>query len=188
MLPAVFGLAIYEVNVIVGRQFASLLPEGAISYLYYAQRLLEFPIGIFAVSIATVTMPGLSLHATRGELDELKTMYRFALRVVLFVLLPATAGLIALRVPLVATLFQRGEFDRLMTEQTALTLIGYALALCGAGGVRQTVPVFFSLQDTKTPVKVSAVCLVVYTLAAYLLYRPLSDIRTSAGGRHFIEH
>lgn len=96
LLPAVFGLAIYEINVIIARQLASFLPEGSISYLYYSQRLIEFPMGIFAVAIATVAMPSLSCYASAGQLDKLKETYRYSLRMVFFIILPATAGLVAL--------------------------------------------------------------------------------------------
>lgn len=176
MLPAIAGLAVYQLNVMVARQFASFLPEGAISYLYYSQRLIEFPIGIFATAMATVTMPRLSRQATAGDLDQLKGTYRFSLRVVLFLLLPATAGLIALSVPVVAVLFQRGAFSWQMTGETAITLVGFAIGLCASGGVRQTVPVFYALKDMRTPVKVSALALGVYALAAVVSFRPLGTL------------
>jgi putative peptidoglycan lipid II flippase len=171
MLPAVFGLAIYEINIIIARQLASFLSEGSISYLYYAQRMIEFPMGIFAVAIATVAMPNLASHATSGHLGKLKETYRFSLRMVLFIILPATAGLVALAVPLTAVLFQRGRFSHEMALQTATTLLGYLAGLWASAGVKQTVPVFYAMQDTKTPVKVAAVSLLVYAAAALGLYR-----------------
>jgi putative peptidoglycan lipid II flippase len=170
MLPAVFGLAIYEINVILARQLASFLPEGSISYLYYSQRLIEFPMGIFAVAIATVAMPSLSSHATSGKIDRLKETYRYSLRMVFFIILPATAGLVALALPLTSVLFQRGRFTHEMALETATTLLGYLVGLWGGAGVKQTVPVFYALQDTKTPVKVAAVSLVVYVAAALSLF------------------
>lgn len=171
MLPAVFGLAIYEINVIIAGQFASFLPEGSISYLYYAQRLIEFPMGIFVVALATVAMPNLSSHASAGDMDQLKETYRYALRMVLFIILPATAGLVALALPLTSVLFQRGQFTHLMADRTAFTLLGFLVGLWAGAGVRQTVPVFYALQDMKTPVKVAAVSLLVYVVVALALYR-----------------
>jgi putative peptidoglycan lipid II flippase len=173
MGPSVFALAIYQLYVMLARQFASFLPEGSISTLYYAQRLVEFPIGIFAVALATVTMPALSSQASAGEIQQVKATYGYALRLVFFVLLPATAGLLALSQPLTSVLFQRGQFTSLMAQQTAWTLVGFSLGLWAAGGIRQTVQVFYALQDTRTPVKVSAVSLLVFILVAYLGYRPL---------------
>lgn len=176
MLPSIAGLAIYQVNVVLSRQFASFLQEGAISFLYYAQRFIEFPIGIFATAMATVAMPRLSSQAAGGQLAALKQTYGFTLRLVLFVMLPATVGLCVLAEPVVSVLLQRGAFSQAMAQQTAWTLIGFSLGLCAAGGVRQTVPVFYSLQDTRTPVKVSAVALAVYALVAWIIYRPLGTL------------
>ena len=179
MLPSVFGLAIYEVNVILARQFASYLPEGSVSYLYYAARLVEFPMGIFAVAMATVAMPSLSSHATAGEMDKLKETYRYALRVVFFIILPASVGLGALAVPLTSVLFQRGQFSHAMAVETAVTLMGFLGGLWAGAGVRQTVPVFYALQDTRTPVKVATASLAVYATSALLLFKPLQTLGLS---------
>lgn len=176
MLPSLFGLAIYQINIILARRFASFLPVGSISYLYYSQRLIEFPLGVFAMAVATVSLPKLSGHASTGQLGELKQTYRYALRIVFFVLLPATAGLFALGEPLAAVLFQRGAFSHEMARQTAITLAGFAAGLVAAGGVRQTAPVFFALEDTRTPVIVSALSLLVYIGAALLLQERLQTL------------
>lgn len=173
MLPSLFGLAIYQINIILARRFASYLPVGSISYLYYAQRLIEFPLGVFAMAVATVSLPKLSAHASTGQLGELKQTYRYALRIVFFLLLPATTGLLALGEPLSAVLFQRGAFDYEMARQTGITLAGFAAGLVAAGGVRQTAPVFFALEDTRTPVIVSALSLLVYVGAALALRQSL---------------
>jgi len=169
-------LAIYQINIMLSRRFASYLAEGSISYLYYAQRLIEFPIGVFAVAVATASLPKLSEHASAGQLDALRETYRYSLRVVFFLLLPATAGLLALGEPLAAVLFQRGAFDHAMARETAVTLLGFAAGLVSAGGVRQTAPVFFALEDTRTPVVVSAVSLAVYIVAALSLYQRLATL------------
>jgi putative peptidoglycan lipid II flippase len=172
MVPSIFGLALYQLNVIISRQFCSFLGEGPLSYFYYAQRLIEFPSGVFAVAIATVAMPNLSRDAARGKIESVKETYRYALRLVFFVMLPATAGLAGLALPLTSVFFQRGVFDHDMATQTAITVVGFCFGLWASAGVKQTVPVFFALQDTKTPVKVSAVCLLVYLGAAFAMYRP----------------
>lgn len=176
MLPSLFGLAIYQVNVILSRQFASFLADGAISYLYYAQRLIEFPLGIFAAALATVSMPDLARHASTGDMAQVKATYRYALRLLLFVLLPATGGLIALALPVVSVLFQRGEFTAAMARETAWTLGGFAIGLAAAGGVRQTVPTFYALQDTRTPVFVSGLGLLVYVGCALAWYRRFGTV------------
>ena len=179
MLPSVFGLAIYELNVILAGQFASFIGEGAISNLYYAARLVEFPMGIFAVAMATVAMPSLSSHAAAGATDKLKQTYRYALRVVFFIILPASVGLAALAVPITSVLFQRGRFTHEMAVETAMTLLGFLAGLWAGAGVRQTVPVFYAMQDTRTPVKVAAASLAVYGVAAALLFQPLSTLGLS---------
>ena len=176
MLPSVFGLAIYEINVILARLFASFLPEGSPSYIYYAQRLIEFPMGIFAVAMATVAMPNLSSYASSGQTEKLKETYRYALSMVFFIILPASAGLCALAVPLTSVLFQRGQFSHEMATHTAVTLLGFIGGLWAGAGVRQTVPVFYALQDTKTPVKVALVALVAYIATALLLFRRLETL------------
>jgi putative peptidoglycan lipid II flippase len=176
MLPAVFGLAIYQVNIILSRQFASFLPEGSISALYYSQRLIEFPMGIFAVAIATVSMPSFSSHATSGDMESLKATYRYALAMVLFIMLPASIGLGALALPLTSVLFQRGRFTHEMAVHTAVTLQGFLAGMWAGGCVRQTVPVFYSLQNTRTPVKVACLTVMVYASLAYALYRRLGTL------------
>lgn len=176
MLPSVFGLAIYEINVVLARQFASFLPEGAISYLYYAQRLIEFPMGIFAVAIATVSMPNMSSHAASGDMTRLKETFRYALRIVFFIILPASAGLAALAVPITAVLFQRGQFSHAMAVETAVTLLGFLGGLWAGAGVRQTVPMFYAMQDTRTPVAVAVLSLLVYASAAMLMRGPLGTL------------
>jgi putative peptidoglycan lipid II flippase len=176
MMPAVFGLAIYQVNIILSRQFASFLPEGSISALYYSQRLIEFPMGIFAVAMATVAMPSLSSHAGSGNMEALKSTYRYTLSMVSFIILPATAGLFALALPLCAVLFQRGAFSPAMALHTARTLQGFLVGMWAGAGVRQTVPVFYALQDTRTPVKVACLTVLIYAGVALALYRPLGTL------------
>lgn len=176
LLPAVFGLAIYQINIILSRQLASFLDEGSISALYYSQRLIEFPMGIFAVAIATVSMPSLSSQANAGDLEGLKATYRYALGLTLFIMLPATAGLFALALPLTAVLFQRGRFSHELARLTARTLQGFLVGMWAGAGVRQTVPAFYAQKDTRTPVKVACLTVVVYAGTALLLRGPLGTL------------
>jgi len=159
MAPSVLGLAVTQLNVIVSTFLASYLPEGSISYLYYADRLLEFPMGIFAVAIATAVLPTLSEYSTKNDLQKLTETVSFALRLVFFVTLPAMVGLIALRLPILNLLFQRGAFTAHSATMTAQALLYYSLGLAAFAGVRIIVPAFYSLQDTKTPVKVALIAL-----------------------------
>ncbi len=155
LVPQLFGLAVYNLNLIVSSQYASFMPEGTISYLYFAERLTEFPLGIIAVSIATVLLPNLSSYISRGDYAKFHETYSFTLRLLLFILIPALAGLIALRIPICNILYQRGEFTYEATLATAQTLAGYCLGLWAVGGLRVTAPAFYAMQDTKTPVVVA---------------------------------
>jgi len=173
MAPSVLGLAVTQLNVLVSTFLASYLPEGSVSYLYYADRLLEFPMGIFAIAIATAVLPSMSECSAKGDEEGLKEILSFALRLVFFVTLPAMVGLIVLRLPILNLLFQRGAFTAQSTEMTAQALLYYALGLAAFAGVRIVVPVFYSLQDSKTPVKVAFLALLANAGLGCILMIPL---------------
>jgi len=173
MLPAVFGAAVYQINVLVGTLLASFLPIGSVSYLYYADRLVQLPLGVFAIAVGTAALPSFSEHVAEEKFEELKKTLSFSLRLILFVTIPAMVALIVLRVPIISVLFQRGAFDALKTMHTAEALFYYAVGLWAFSLIRVIVPAFYSLQDTKTPVKVAAVSLVVNAVAGILLMQPL---------------
>jgi putative peptidoglycan lipid II flippase len=172
MAPAVFGLAIYQINILLAGQFASFLGDGAVSHLYYAQRLVEFPMGLFSVAMATAAMPALSAQAAAGDHERLLRTWRGSLRLSLFVVVPASIALAWLAVPLCAVIYQRGRFDAGDTRATAGALAGFAAGMWAAAGVRGTVPLFYALKDTRTPVRVAALSLVAYVAAAWLLRGP----------------
>src|SRR3990172_7073365 len=169
MVPQLFGLAVYNLNILVSTQYASHLPEGTVSYLYYSERLIEFPLGIVAVSIATALLPSLSSQASKGELERFRASYSFALRLMLFVMVPALTGLISLRVPICNLLYQRGEFSYEATIFTSQALLGYAVGLWAVGGVRITAPTFYAIQDTKSPVKIAFLAFIVNAFFGYIL-------------------
>ncbi len=173
MTPSVLGLAVTQLNVLVNTLLASYLPGGSLSYLYYADRLLEFPMGVFAIAIATAVLPSFSDQAARQDWAALKETLAFALRLTFFLTLPAMAGLIVLRYPIITLLFQRGAFDAHSTAMTAQALLFYALGLVAFAGVRITVPAFYSLQDTKTPVKIAVFALLANAVFGVLLMFPL---------------
>jgi putative peptidoglycan lipid II flippase len=173
MGPSVLGLAVSQLNVLVNTLLASYLPQGSVSYLYYADRLLEFPMGIFAIAIATAVLPSLSDHAARKDWSALRDTMVFALRLTFFLILPAMAGLIILRNPIIQILFQRGAFDAHSTTMTAQALFFYALGLIAFAGIRIVVPAFYALQDTKTPVKIAGWALLANLGFGILLMSPL---------------
>jgi len=159
MLPTIFGSAVYQINQLVGTLLASLLREGSVSYLYYADRLVQFPLGVFAIAISTAVLPSLSREAADGDLERLKGTLSHALRLTMFITIPAMIGLIVLRQPIITLLFQRGAFDLFTTMMTARALLCYSLGLWAFAALRVFVSAFYSLQDTKTPVKVAVVAM-----------------------------
>jgi putative peptidoglycan lipid II flippase len=173
MLPAAFGAAIYQINIFIGTILASLLPTGSVSYLYYADRIVELPLGVFAIAVGTATLPSFSEQVAQGRFEELKRTIAFSLRIILFITIPATVALIALRVPIISVLFQRGEFGVQSTLLTAQALLCYAVGLWAFSIIRIIVSVFYSLQDTKAPMKAAIVALIVNAVLSVALMFPL---------------
>ncbi len=169
MLPASFGAAIYQINIFVGTILASLLPAGSVSFLYYADRIVELPLGIFAIAVGTATLPSFSEQVASGQYDQLKKTLSFSLRLLLFITIPATVALIALRIPIISVLFQRGEFDLNSTIQTSRALLCYSIGLPAFSVIRIIVAVHYSLQDTKSPMNAAIVALVVNALLSLAL-------------------
>lgn len=167
--PQLFGLAVYNLNILVNTQFASHMKSGTVSYLYFSERLIEFPLGIVAVSIATVLLPTLSDNVKSNDLDRFRSNFIYMLRLLLFVIVPALVGLVLLRVPICSVLFQRGEFTFNEVVATSQALLGYAMGIWAVGGLRITVPAFYSLEDTKTPVIVGFFAFLLNALFCYLL-------------------
>ncbi len=173
MLPTIFGSAIYQINQLVGTLLASLLREGSVSYLYYADRLVQFPLGVFAIAISTAVLPSLSREAAEGDLDRLRGTLSHAIRLTMFITIPAMIGLIILRQPIIRLLFQRGAFDAFTTIMTAQALLFYSLGLWAFAALRVFVSAFYSLQDTKTPVKVAVVAMLANLALSLWLMGPL---------------
>jgi len=149
--PAALGAAAYQINVLVGTMLASLLPRGSISYLYYARRLLEFPLGVVAVAVATVVLPLLSSHRTAGDPEGFRETLTEGMRLVTFLCIPAACGLALLAEPIISALFQRGSFGSLEAVHTARALWLFAPGLWAIAGVRVVSAAFYSLQQPRIP-------------------------------------
>ncbi len=173
MGPAVFGVGVYYLNITVGNILASLLPQGSVSYLYYAQRLFEFPQGIFTVSVAQAVLPSMSRQAAVGEMEGVKDSLGFALRLTLFVTIPAMAGLLVCSTPIFSLLFMGGQFDYGKAVNCATALFYYSLGLSLVALVRVLVPTFYALQDTRTPVMVAFIAFIFNLLFSLALMGPL---------------
>ena len=173
MAPAAVGLAATQVNIFVNTFLASLLPQGSVSWLNYAYRLMQLPIGLFGVAIATVTLAEVSRHAARREMPALKRTISFSLRFGLFLTLPATMILMSLAHPIVALLYQHGRFGADDSWQTAQALWGYAVGLSAFSAVRVLVPVYYSLGMTRIPVTISFVTIAINVVLNIMLMEPL---------------
>ncbi len=174
MLPAVFGAAVYQINILVGTLLASLLPEGSVSYLYYADRLVQFPLGIFAIATATAILPSLSRQAASRDLEAVKATFAHAMKLVLFITIPSMVGLIILREPIVALLFKRGVFDSKAVQLTAYALLYYSIGLWAFSCVRIVVSTFYALQDTRTPVRIAVISIIANIVLGIILMGPLA--------------
>ena len=172
MAPALIGLSVTQINILVSTILASYFPGGP-TYLFYGMRLIHFPLGIFGVALATALLPSLSTQAAKGELDALRGTLGFGLRLIFFMIAPAMVGLILLRVPIVHLFFEHGRFTAADTQGTAAAVLAYAVGLWAFAGVRIVVSAFYSLQDTRTPVLVAAVALAANIALSLLLMGPL---------------
>ena len=154
MAPVIFGSSVAQINILFDTLIASFLAAGSISWLYYSDRLMEFPLGVFGIALATVILPTLSeQHATASK-EAFTATLDWALRLVLLIAFPAALGLIVLAEPLLITIFYGGEFTVFDVNMAAASLVAYALGLVGFILVKVLAPGYFARQDTKTPVKI----------------------------------
>jgi len=161
MMPAIFGSSVAQVNVLLGGIIASLLDVGKISLLYYSDRLMEFPLGLFGIALATVTLPYLSRQAANRSMGEFSDTVDWSMKLVVLIAMPAAIGLIVLAEPLVATIFYGGIFTARDVELAALSLQAFAAGLIGFSFVKILAPAYFAREDTRTPVKIGLIALAV---------------------------
>ena len=154
MAPAIFGSSVAQISILLDTLIASFLIAGSISWLYYADRLVEFPLGVFGIALATVILPRLSEQHSLQDPQTFSATLDWALRLVLVVSVPAAVALAILAEPLLATLFLRGEFTQRDVEMAAASLRAYAPGLLGFILVKVLAPGYFARQDTRTPVRV----------------------------------
>ncbi len=171
MGPGTVGVAATQFNVYVNTVLATSQEPGAVSWLNYAFRILYLPIGLFGVSIASASLPLLSQHAARDDMPGLRHTLSHAVRLVLALTVPATLGLMALGVPIVRVIFERGRFLPSDTDAVALALMAYAPGLVGYSAVKVLSPTFYALRDSRTPVIVSVTAVLTNALLSILLAR-----------------
>jgi len=155
MLPAIIGSSVAQINLLLDTVIASFLMAGSVSWLYFSDRLVEFPLGVFGIALATVILPSLSKqHANKSSEDFNRTL-DWALRLVMLIAAPAALGLLLLSQPILATLFQYGEFTLHDSYMSSLSLMAYALGLPAFIIIKVLAPAFYARQDTKTPMKIA---------------------------------
>lgn len=174
MIPSAFGAAVYQFNVFVITLLASFLPSGSVSYLWYADRISEFPLGIFAVSVAVATLPTLSDHAADKDIKAFRNTINYSVRLSFLISIPSAVGLFILAEPIVRVLFQRGAFTPEMTMATAGALKFFALGIPLVSADRNLVPSFYALRKPKIPVGTAAIALVINVIAALVLMKTMA--------------
>jgi putative peptidoglycan lipid II flippase len=173
MGPAIFGVSVSQISLIINTIFASFLISGSVSWMYYADRLMEFPSGVLGVALGTILLPSLSKSFAKGDTQEYSQLMDWGLRLALLLAIPSAVALGILSKPLIASLFQYGKFnahDTLMTQQA---LIAYSIGLIGLIIVKILAPGFYSRQDIKTPVKIAVVTLIMTQLMNLAFIVPL---------------
>jgi putative peptidoglycan lipid II flippase len=171
MLPAFIGLSATQLNILINNVLASQLEQGSPSWINYAFRLMQLPIGVFGVAIATVNLTAVSRSAAAGDMGEFRATLAAALKLVAFLTLPATAGLVALREPIIALLYEHGRFTAHDTARTAAVLSAYAIGLYAYASVKVLAPAYYALKAPRVPLYASLVAVACNIAASLALYR-----------------
>ncbi len=180
LAPMTFGIGVYYIDLVLSRRFLSELPQGSQSYFSWAMRLCDFPQGIFVMALSTAALPSLATFAAKKEWGELRKTYAHGMRLAMFVAIPCSVGLALLGEPIVRAIFERGEFNAIASHETAKALLWQGGAIWTVAAVRQLVPVYYALGDTRTPVLVSAIDLVAFIALAVTLRGPMGQEGISA--------
>ena len=176
MIPGAIGAGAVQINLVVDIVIASFLPTGAISFLYYADRLNQLPLGVIGVAVGTALLPLLSRHVAAGEIEAARRALNRAIEFALFLTVPAALGLIVIAEPIIAVIFERGAFGPAETRATAGALAAYAIGLPAYVLVKALGPGFFARGDTTTPVRIAVIAIAVNTLLAIALAFPLAHV------------
>ena len=176
MLPAIFGVSVAQINMLVNTLLASFLITGSVSWLYYSDRLMEFPLGVFGIALATVILPSLARQYTRNSHEEFSQLLDWSLRWVFLIAVPASVALVVLSAPLLATFFHFGAFSANDVMMSANALIAFAVGLLGFILIKVLAPGFYARQDTKTPMRIGAMAMGVNIILSLLLVVPLKHV------------
>jgi len=155
MLPVIIGSSVLQINLVIDTIIASFLITGSVTWLYYADRMVEFPLGVFAIALSTVILPSLSRQHAEDDPESFSTTMDWALRLAVIIGLPATVGLFMLAGPIITGLFQYGDFGSQDVDMAALALMAYAIGLPAFILIKVLAPGYFARQDTRTPVRIA---------------------------------
>ncbi|MEQ1776686.1 MAG: murein biosynthesis integral membrane protein MurJ, partial [Burkholderiales bacterium] len=167
-----FGVSVGQISLLLNVIFASFLLTGSVSWLYYADRLMEFPAGMLGVALGTILLPSLSKHYANQSGDEYSALLDWGLRLTFLLAVPAAAGLALLAMPLITTLFKYGAFTVADADATRAALMAYSVGLVGLILVKVLAPAFYARQDIRTPVKIALVTLVITQLMNFAFIGP----------------
>jgi putative peptidoglycan lipid II flippase len=173
MVPALFGVSVSQINLLLDTVLASFLPTGSVSWLYYSDRLAELPLGVFGIAIATVILPNLSAHRAAAREGHFSLTLDWAMRSVLLIGVPAAVALIVLAKPILITLFQYGALTPSDVDMASLSMRAYSLGLIAFMLVKVLAPGFYARKDTATPVKIGIVAMVANMVMNLLFVLPL---------------
>ncbi|MGC8554632.1 MAG: murein biosynthesis integral membrane protein MurJ [Candidatus Acidulodesulfobacterium sp.] len=171
LTPSLLGMAVIQLNLVFDTLLASFLPSGSISYLYYGDRLYQFPIGVFAIAMQTAIFPTLSASFAKNNIKEVDGAFNFASSLMFFIIIPSSIGLILLRSPLVKLIYMHGLFNSADAQKTAGVLLFFIIGLWASALLKTVVPVFYSMKDTKTPVNAAIISLFINIVFAVFLMR-----------------
>jgi len=178
MTPAILGTSAVQINVLVNTFFVTGI-VGGVSWLGFAFRLMQFPIGLFGVAIGTASVPVLSRMASEGKFDEFRSTLSSSLKLVFLLTLPSACGLIVLGEPIIRLIYERGAFTAASTPMTAYALAGYSIGLTGYAAIKVLSPAFYALNDAKTPMIIAVCSIAVNALASYFFRNWLSNYGVS---------
>ncbi|WP_116367376.1 murein biosynthesis integral membrane protein MurJ [Parahaliea mediterranea] len=173
MVPALFGVSVSQINLLLDTVLASFLPTGSVSWLYYSDRLTELPLGVFGVAIATVILPSLSSHRAAERGEDFTLTLDWAVRMILLVAVPAAVALLVLAQPILVTLFQYGELGSRDVRMASYSLQAYSLGLIAFMLIKVLAPGFYARQDTRTPVRIGVIAMAANMVFNVLFVLPL---------------
>lgn len=176
ILPVVFGASLYQINLLIGTILATTVSDGAVSYLYYADRVTQLPLGVVGIAVGTALLPMISRQLEAGKDDEANTSQNRGIEIALLLTVPAALALIVIPEPIIQVLFERGAFGADASAATAAALMAYAIGLPAYVGIRVFTPGYFAREDTKTPVWIAALAMIVNVVLNLVLMQPFGHV------------